>query len=79
MSKIGEKWVDLYHDDDTDHVSVHYKPASAESVKLVLQADTDDYDGRSEFLWITLPNGDVILGTLPQGHIYELTENDHHS
>jgi hypothetical protein len=29
-----------------------------------------DNDGRSDFVWLRLPNGDLILGVWPQGDTY---------
>ena len=51
-------------------------PASQEAVDLVLAAPTDGDDGRSEWLWIRLPNGDLILGVYPQGDTYMEVENE---
>jgi hypothetical protein len=56
---------------------VTIKPATAESVETVLAADENDEDGRSEWLWVRLPNGDLILGVYPQGETYMVTERDH--
>jgi len=53
-----------------------YKPASQEAVDLVLAADVEDEDGRSEWLWIRLANGDLILGVMPQGETYFETEEE---
>lgn len=33
-------------------------------------------DGRSEWKWIRLPNGSLVLATYPNGDTYELTEVD---
>lgn len=33
-------------------------------------------DGRSEWKWIRLPNGSLVLATYPEGDTYELTEVD---
>lgn len=51
-------------------------PASKKSVKLVLDATTDGHDGRSNWMWVRLPNGDLILGVYPQGATYETVEKD---
>jgi hypothetical protein len=55
------------------------KPASAESVVTVLDASPDDEDGRSNWVWLHLPNGDLVLALFPQGDTYMLTEPDHSS
>ncbi len=51
-------------------------PASARSVEQVLAADVNDDDGRSQFMWVRLPNGDLILGVYPQGETYFAIEED---
>lgn len=51
-------------------------PASPEMVKTVLEADENSEDGRSQFMWIRLANGDLILGVYPQGDTYFDTELD---
>lgn len=55
---------------------VHIHPASDESVHAVLNADPDDPDGRSQWLWVRLPNGDLVLGIFPQGETYMACEKD---
>lgn len=62
----------------------HVKPASRQSVDYTLGATVEDNeaadpptDGRSPFMWIRLPNGDLILGVFPYGDTYFATENDH--
>lgn len=51
-------------------------PASQASVDLVLAADTESGDGRSPWVWLRLPNGDLILGIFPQGETYFAVEMD---
>lgn len=51
-------------------------PASPESVELVLNSDDESGDGRSPWIWLRLPNGDLILGVFPQGDTYFAVEND---
>jgi hypothetical protein len=51
-------------------------PASQELVDHVLTAPTEGNDGRSEWLWIRLPNGDLILGVYPQGDTYMEVEGE---
>ena len=81
MARIGAKSYDLAEDEQwRDGASfITIKPASPESVRTVLAADEDDEDGRSEWLWVRLPNGDLILGVYPQGDTYCATEKDHGS
>jgi hypothetical protein len=45
-------------------------PADAADVAKVLAADEDSEDGRSNWCWIRLLNGDLILGVFPQGDTY---------
>lgn len=54
-------------------------PASPEAVKAIHGADPDKADGftRSEFLWIRLANGDLILGVFPQDDAYLAFEQEH--
>lgn len=58
-------------------------PAGAEGTTRVLLSDPNLPDGwtRSEWLWIRLANGDLILGVYPQDDLYEslsrLTEIDY--
>ena len=47
-------------------------PASPQEVEYVLSQATTDDDGRSDWRWIRLPNGDLILGVFPQGETYLL-------
>jgi hypothetical protein len=44
--------------------------ASDEGVEMVLTAHTEDGEGRTDWLWIRLNNGDLILGVYPQGETY---------
>jgi hypothetical protein len=53
------------------------KTASSESVSEVLSSSVRDPDGRSQWVWVRLPDGDLVLGIFPQGDTYELTERDH--
>lgn len=71
---------DVYGMDDTGRpglILAHVKPASAESVVEVLGAGEDDPEGRSNWMWVRLANGDLILGVYPQGDTYFSTEQDH--
>lgn len=55
------------------------KPASEEAVSAILGANPELVDGftRSEFLWIRLVNGDLILGVYPQDEAYFAFEGEH--
>ena len=52
------------------------KPASRKAVERVLSADEQDQDGRSQWVWVRLSNGDLILGVYPQGDTYFECELD---
>lgn len=45
-------------------------PAADADVECVISATTEGYDGRSDWRWFRLPNGDLILGVFPQGDTY---------
>lgn len=59
------------HESDPDVSHVLLGSASHGSVALVLAADRDSDDGRSQWVWLTFPNGDLALATFPQGSTYE--------
>ena len=66
-------------DDDTEHGRVGIAcihPASRKSIALVAAQREDDPDGRSQFMWVRLSNGDLILGVYPQGDTYLAVERD---
>jgi hypothetical protein len=42
---------------------------------MLMAMDTSTGDGRSPFNWYRLTNGDLILGTAPQGEGYFAMEN----
>ena len=48
--------------------------APQEGVDYVLKQPTDTGEGKSIWLWIRLPDGDLVLATYPQGDTYEQTE-----
>ncbi len=76
MSKLGAKRVHM-DEPETESHDILLKPASPASVLTVLAASDTDEDGRSEWLWVRLPNGDLVLGVYPQGDTYMATEHDH--
>jgi hypothetical protein len=49
--------------------------AKPEHARLVLAHRDDIPDGRSQFQWFRLANGDLILGVFPQGDLYEMLCN----
>lgn len=54
--------------------SVH--PASQAAVETVLKAPEGTEDGRSEYCWLRLANGDLMLGVFPRGDTYFAVEED---
>lgn len=79
MAKHARHFDVAYRDGDHVYTQGAERPASPESVALVLAAPVDgdhDLDGRSDWVWLTLPNGDTILGVWPHGATYEATEAD---
>lgn len=60
--------------DDKTIMTVH--PASAKSVEYVSKQTEKGMDGRSNWVWIRLANGDLILGCYPQGETYFMVEDD---
>lgn len=79
MTHLNNHWTYAHGLDDIPdgQVLAHIKPASEQSVYQVLTADPNSEDGRSQFVWVRLPNGDLILGVFPQGETYMATEPDH--
>lgn len=74
MSKLSaHKTMD---DNDNNRVLARIHPASEKSVALVLDADPLSNDGRSNWCWVRLPNGDLVLGVFPQGDTYCAVEDD---
>lgn len=55
----------------------YVRPADGQAVQDVLAAEEESPDGRSGWMWVRLPNGDLILGVYPQGDTYFATEGDH--
>lgn len=49
-------------------------PADPADVLSVLHAPVETGDGRSDWCWIRLTNGDLFLGVAPQGATYEALE-----
>jgi len=52
----------------------YISPADDAAVSLVLAADIESEDGRSEWVWIRFENGDLALGVFPQGETYDAVE-----
>jgi hypothetical protein len=50
--------------------------ARQQAVERVLAAPVGTGDGRSEFFWLRLANGDLYLAVAPQGETYESLEGE---
>lgn len=68
--------VTVIEPDEGRQILIH--PASDASVKEVLKQSPDDPDGRSNWVWVRFPNGDLVLGIFPQGDTYFAVEDDAH-
>lgn len=57
---------------ERDETIAYLQPASDEAVSELLAADPELDDGftRSQWLWVRLQNGDLILGFFPQDDGY---------
>jgi hypothetical protein len=52
-------------------------PATPEGVGVMLSAQVGTGDGRSEWVWLRLVNGDLLFGCFPQGDTYmDVTDAD---
>ncbi len=60
----------------TADLLAYVHPASDDAVRLVMNAEEGGLDGRSEFVWLRLSNGDLILGVFPKGDTYFAVEDD---
>lgn len=62
--------------DQVTHELAWVHKASDDYVSYVLSQPVGTGDGRSDWVWLRLPNGDLILGVFPQGATYEYVEPD---
>lgn len=60
---------DFIRHDETGAVIAETFPASQDAVDRLLAAPVDA-DGRSEWTWLRLANGDLMLGLFPAGETY---------
>lgn len=63
------------HGKITKKVCALKQEASPDVAQMVLSKPVDN-DGRSEFFWLRLQNGDLVLGVYPRGDTYCATEHD---
>lgn len=73
--KLGPSKIALDTDNQMEFVAF-VQPADPAFVEKVLAADEESPDGRSQFMWVRLQDGTLILGVFPQGDTYFLTEAD---
>lgn len=58
---------------DGPNVLIH--PAPQKVVDFVISADVEGHGGRSPWMFLRLPNGDLMLGVFPQGETYFAVED----
>ena len=63
-------------DDETGHFLASIGDARPETVEFVLNSPVGTGDGRSEWFWLRLNNGDLFLCVAPQGATYEALEGE---
>lgn len=73
MTQLGT--TTLRDEETGQHLGTVHR-ASLQAVATVLQADENSEDGRSEWLWLRLANGDLVLCVFPQGDTYFSVEED---
>lgn len=61
---------------ETSEVIAVSAPADPSVAQAVIDAPAGGNEGRSEWMWFRLQNGDLILGTYPSGDTYWATEAD---
>lgn len=54
--------------------SIH--PASRDSSDTVIVSPINSGDGRTEWVWVSLADGTLLLGTFPEGETYDRVVND---
>lgn len=77
MSFVNQRTLFVIDDSgaDTEQLLAHVEPAKDEDVRCVLACDEYDFNGRSNWVWVRLQNGELILGCYPQGDTYTKFEN----
>lgn len=62
-------------DNDEAYYGYQVQDAPDEAVDIVVNATLETNDGRSQWVWIRLPDGDLVLAVYPQGDTYFATEH----
>lgn len=57
-------------------IVAYRQEASDDAAAKVIAADVESGDGRSQWFWLRLATGDLVLATYPQGDTYFETEAD---
>lgn len=68
--RVSTNPINVLSADDVTNLDVTRSDAHPRDVNHVMSKRVDDEDGRSQWQWFRLPNGDLILGTFPQGSTY---------
>ena len=64
-------------DPERPHLLAIEAAADPAIVQMIIDAPVSEGpDGRSDWMWFRLANGDLILGCWPRGDTYEATEAD---
>ncbi len=61
------------NDDEWEAKGMYRQEAEREAVDTVLNAQVGHIDGRSEWFFLRLPTGDLVLATYPRGDTYLAT------
>jgi hypothetical protein len=75
MTEVKPHQITLDWDKSTDHLAYVY-PASEQAVARVLNASPESSNGRSEWVFMRLADGTLILGVFPQGDTYTELEKE---
>lgn len=62
--------------DNEDGTCVQRRTASLEAIEMLLNAQPSMNNGRSEWFWFRLPNGDAVFGCYPVGSTYVSLERE---
>ena len=71
---MAKEWIKAESDEVPDAYGYWQEDAPQEAADYVLKQSTEGLDGRSTWVWIRLPDGDLVLAVYPQGDTYFSTE-----
>jgi len=69
ITLLGGDLAGVQQEDGSMHLAT-VTPAKNAAVIEVLRADVSSMDGRSQWVWVRLADGTLILGVFPQGDTY---------